>query len=301
MKLSDAVQKFSRYLSDVKRYSPHTLRAYLSDIRLFMSFLHKDGRNISLKDIDRYHIRSFLAETGKTTGKKSVQRKLAALRSFFRYCITRGFLTSDPSAGVLSPKIGKDIPRVPSVDDVFAILETVEADGFLGARNRAILELLYSSGLRVSELCALNLEDVDMSSGWVRVLGKGGKERIVPVGGKALGALRDYLSERRTYFSKPGKRQAEPGALFLNRLGGRLTTRSVARMMDKVIAKIGMERRIHPHSLRHAFATHLLSGGADIRAIQELLGHASLSTTQKYTSVSLDNLLKIYDKSHPRA
>jgi integrase/recombinase XerC len=215
----------------------------------------------------------------------------------YRFWKRRGVVQSNPWIGVRAPKRPKHLPDFLPIDEMFLLLDAPDDKTALGVRDRAILELLYAGGFRVSELAGLDVNDVDRKQGQARVLGKGNKERIVPVGSKALAALTRWLETRPTMFPK-GK---VPTALFLNRLGGRLTVRSIARLIDKAVDKVALARHVHPHALRHTFATHLLEGGADLRDIQELLGHARLSTTQKYTHVTLTRLQEVYDRAHPRA
>jgi integrase/recombinase XerC len=248
--------------------------------------------------------------------KSSIARKLAAIRSFFKFAVREGLVQRNPARMVATPKLPKKIPSVLSAEDLNAFLDGVVArpaatsrrnrasskdiDSHLVKRDRAILEMLYASGLRVSELTGLNLADMDRKEQMLRVRGKGSKERIVPYGGKAEQALEAYVPIRETILRKAGSRGNQQ-AVFLNHLGSRLTPRSVARVVKKYVRLVNINWDLHPHSLRHAFATHLLADGADLRAIQELLGHSSLSTTQRYTHASIRQLLEVYDKSHPRA
>jgi integrase/recombinase XerC len=229
----------------------------------------------------------------KQNKKSTIGRKLAALRTFFRYLVREGVLRLNPGELVATPKQEKYLPRTLTVDESFALMEQGGGAGLLARRDRAIVETLYSCGLRVSELTGLNVGSVDLREGLVRVLGKGRKERIVPIGRKAREALEEYLAAR----GNP----ADEEPLFLNQRGGRLTPRSVERNLKVQLLKAGILKDATPHALRHSFATHLLDGGADLRAIQELLGHASLSTTQKYTQVSVDHLMHVYDQAHPRS
>jgi integrase/recombinase XerC len=238
-------------------------------------------------------LRRYLAELHKINQRTSIARKLSTLRTFFRYLVREGFLTCNPAEGLSTPKVSSYLPKTLSVDEAHALMERGYGSTLLDLRDRAIVELLYSSGLRVSELTGLDVGALDLREQLVRVLGKGRKERIVPVGRKAYEALVTYLEAR-------GMPDAED-PLFVNARGGRLTTRSVQRNLKFRLIKAGLIKDISPHALRHSFATHLLDGGADLRAIQELLGHASLSTTQKYTQVSVDQLMAVYDKAHPRS
>lgn len=284
------IDRFCNFLKVEKDISPHTLRAYTRDLGEFLLFTDK-----KVSDINNLDIRDFLASLHhKKLKKSSISRKLATIRSFFKYLYREGSVTKNPAKFVSSPKVQKVLPRFLTVDEAFALMNSPKGDTFLATRDRAILELLYSSGLRVSELTSLNINDFDLKGSIVRVKGKGKKERIVPVGSKALESVKDYLPERILLKKKSL-------ALFLNNRGGRLTQRSVRRIVDKYSRMIALESRLSPHTLRHTFATHLLNSGADLRAIQELLGHSSLSTTQKYTHVDIARLMEVYDKAHPMA
>ncbi len=278
--------------------SPHTLRAYMKDLESFRGFLaERLGKEPLLEDISPELVRMYLARRARERQRSTVARELTSLKSFSRFLAREGVAAPEGMLEIPAPKVKQRLPQILSVEEVLELIRTPDYRTALGVRNRAILELLYSSGLRVSELVGLNLMDVRWDLGVVRVSGKGGKERIVPVGDPALEALRVYVERR----SELARRILEPEALFLNPRGGRLTARSVARMLDRYITRCSMRRGVSPHSLRHTFATHLLDGGADLRAIQEMLGHSSLSTTQRYTRVSMMRLMEIYDKVHPRA
>jgi integrase/recombinase XerC len=292
--LSQQIRIFSGYLETERNVSPHTLAAYRSDLSQWQAFvLAEKGDNVSARDVDHLLLRRYLASLSKTAKKSSIGRKLAAIRSFFRYLLRRGIISKNPAELIATPKKEQRLPFHLDIDQTTSLMEAPDQEQKHGLRDRAILELLYSSGLRVSELTGLNIGEVDLSAGMVRVTGKGGKERIVPVGGRALEALAAYLEERS---------DTQHGApLFLNSRGQRINRRSVARIVDAHVLRIAAFKRISPHTLRHTFATHMLEGGADLRAIQELLGHASLSTTQKYTHVSIDRLMEVYDKAHPKA
>ncbi len=292
--LAQQIITFSTYLETERNFSPHTLAAYRSDLAQWLSFVHADkGDCVSAQDIDHLLLRRYLAGLSKTTKKSSIGRKLAAIRSFFRFLLRRGTITKNPAELIATPKKEQRLPFHLDIDQTTSLMEAPENDHQNARRDRAILELLYSSGLRVSELTGLNIGELDLSGGMVRVMGKGGKERIVPVGSRALEALQEYLDQRSDAVAE--------SALFLNTRGDRINRRSVARIVDAHVQKIAAFKRISPHTLRHTFATHLLEGGADLRVIQELLGHASLSTTQKYTHVSIDRLMEVYDKAHPKA
>jgi len=277
----------------------------LEEFRDFLRQFEKDNSPLlseEVKKIDKMVLRRYLSFLHRKNRKSSVSRKLSTLRSFFKYLIKEGIVSSNPAKNVSTPKVEKPLPSTLSVDEVFRLIdspketESKKRSEFSKKgiqRDIAILELLYSSGLRVSELVGLNISQLDLDLGLVRVMGKGRKERIVPVGKKACEALKDYLKER-------GKINGE-GPLFINKMGQRLSSRSVGRLVKRYSLISGIFRKVTPHSLRHSFATHLLDGGADIREIQEMLGHSSLSTTQRYIHISLGKLMEVYDKAHPRS
>lgn len=292
--LAHHIELFAAYLETERNVSPHTLAAYRSDLAQLLAFVTREkGENASAQDVDHLLLRRYLAGLAKNAKKSSIGRKLAAIRSFFRFLLRRGIVAKNPAELIATPKKEQRLPFHLDIDQATSLMEAPEDEQKHVLRDRAILELLYSSGLRVSELTGLNIGELDLAGGMVRVTGKGGKERIVPAGSRALAAVRDYLDERGS--------SAAHSALFLNTRGGRINRRSVARIIDAHVMRIAAFKRISPHTLRHTFATHMLEGGADLRAIQELLGHASLSTTQKYTHVSIDRLMEVYDKAHPKA
>ena len=317
--MKSAMGQFLNYLRSVRNASPHTLRSYENDLSQFLAFLTPPGTEPPpLRDITHLLIREFVAHLhDHNLEKSSIARKLAAIRSFFKFAVREGLVIRNPARLVATPKLPKRIPSVLSAEDMNIFLDGVVAapaaasgrrkrpgapdeNRLLVKRDRAILELLYASGLRVSELTGLNLADMDRKELMLRVRGKGNKERIVPYGGKAEQALEAYGPVREDYLRKAGRR-GDPQAVFLNHLGTRLTPRSVGRIVKKYVRLINVNWDLHPHSMRHAFATHLLADGADLRAIQELLGHSSLSTTQRYTHASIRQLMEVYDKAHPRA
>jgi len=292
--MQQEIATFIQYLKAERNASPHTLEAYNRDLQQFATFISEEfGPAFQIHKITHLHIRRYLAVIHKELSKSSIGRKLAAIRSLFRFLLRRGLLEKNPAELVSSPKREKKLPFHLDIDEVIALIEAPAAIAPLSIRDRAILETLYSSGLRVSELTGMNIGGADLLAGSVRVLGKGGKERIVPLGSKAAKALDEYLEMR-------GNRGLN-APLFMNSRGGRLTRRSVARIVDRYMMHLETMKKASPHTLRHTFATHLLEGGADLRSIQEMLGHASLSTTQKYTHVSIDRLLEVYDKAHPKA
>jgi len=298
-----ALQDFLRYLRVEKNYSGHTLRNYQSDLRQFIDFLGERSERqgstdrMDPKQVSHLDVRAYLASLYRRNAKSSVARKLSAIRSFYTYLLRQGEIKQNPADLVSSPKMGKAIPDFLQVDETFQLMHGPDGDSVLGSRDRAILEVLYSCGLRVSELTALNLESVELELGIIRVIGKGNRERIVPVGSKAGEALSDYMQRRGEMLGMV----MEHGALFLNNRGGRLSSRSVARLLKKHLQRCNIGRPLSPHGLRHSFATHLLDAGADLRAVQEMLGHVSLSTTQRYTHLSIDKLMSEYDKAHPRS
>jgi integrase/recombinase XerC len=283
-------EEFLIFLRSEQNVSPHTLRSYTRDLTDFLKFIDKKP-----KDIDNLDIRSFLASLHHSRLKKSsISRKLASIRSFFKFLHREGYVKKNPAKLVSSPKLPKELPRFLSIDEVFYLMESPQGDSFKPSRDKAILELLYSSGLRVSELTSLDMSDLDIKESLIRAKGKGRKERILPIGQKAMEALQNYLPERMSLKRKTA-------ALFLNARGGRLTQRSVRRILLYYSRMINLDGDLSPHTLRHTFATHLLHEGADLRSIQELLGHSSLSTTQRYTHVDISYLTEVYDKAHPLA
>ena len=306
MNMKQAMADFEAHLAVERNLSPHTRKNYLVDLKQFRDFLEREdpsgaGGENGISRIDHLVIRSFMGSLYRKKLKKvTIGRKVAALRSFFGYLLREGKISANPADLVQSPRAEKYIPAFLSVDDTMAILSADFGRGFQALRNRAIVELFYSAGIRLGELTGLNLEDVDYGQGLMRIRGKGRKERIVPVGRPALGALREYLEKRAEVCSRCAERGGE-NAVFVGGGGRRLTTRTVQRIVDRAVFMSGINRKISPHALRHSFATHLMDAGADLRSIQELLGHESLSTTQKYTSVSVSRLMEVYDKAHPKA
>jgi integrase/recombinase XerC len=305
--MQEYIDRFRDHLKYERNVSEHTLRNYLSDLEQFYDTLcpvDADGnrRHIDIRQIDHITIREYMAKLYSEKRKKtSIARKLATLRTFFKFLCREQIVELNPARLVSSPRLEKKLPKVMSVDDVIRFIETPDLETVLGKRDRAILELLYATGMRVSELVGLNIEDVDFRNDSIRVRGKGRKERIVPFGSKAKEAMQAYLGVRGELLIEASEEQRDPKIFFFNYQGTRITTRSVGRMIDKYVNECAMAHDISPHSLRHSVATHLLSAGADLRAIQELLGHARLSTTQIYTQVSMEKLMEVYDKAHPKA
>ncbi len=296
--MDEAVRAFLTYLNVERGASPHTLRNYELDLRQFLEFL-KTSRSGTLPgpaDVDSFAVRSFLAARASHGDTKATRsRKLATLRSLFKYLAREGIVTRSPAAAVAALKKDQKLPRVLTADDANRLMDDRAPAQPRSARDQAILETLYSTGARVAELVGLTVEDVDLQEGIATVMGKGRKERIVPLGEKAVEALGEYLNSLGPHTGHG------PAPLFRNSRGGRLTARSVERIVVKYCRALPNFPTISPHALRHSFATHLLDGGADLRAIQELLGHTSLSTTQRYTHVAIDRLMETYDKAHPRA
>lgn len=288
------ITKFLRYLELEKEASPHTLRNYLQDLMLFKQFL--EDRKKKLDEIKHTDVRMFLVYLRQRgEAKRTSARRLSCLRSFFKFLLREGFIKTNPIIALSSPKVEKKLPEFLSIEEALELVETAQGNDFLTVRDRAILETFYSTGIRISELVALNVEDIDFINGIIKVFGKGKKERLVPIGDKALRAIKFWLDKRilKGYGSK--------SALFLNKKGTRITERSVERIIKKYALKAGLYKNISAHTLRHSFATHLLERGADLRSVQELLGHANLTTTQIYTHLTAERLKKVYEQTHPRA
>jgi len=284
------IEKFIRYLDIEKNYSRHTILNYKLDLEHFKNFLGE----LSLEKVDYLILRKYLAALKeKNLKSRSVSRRLSALRSFFKFLIREGLLKNNPVASLSSPKQDKPLPLFLTEEEVTKLIEAAQPKDERGLRDRAVMETFYSTGIRVSELVGLNIEDIDFIGGVAKVMGKGKKERIVPIGDIALSTIRAYLERR--------KKHIEAQALFLNKSGRRITDRGVRNIIDKYIRMAGIKQGVSPHTLRHSFATHLLDRGADLRSVQELLGHVNLSTTQIYTHLTTEKLKKVYDKAHPRA
>lgn len=302
--LSEHLAQFLQHLKYERNLSPHTLRNYASDLEQFKQhmFAVEKRDDLPVETIDRLTIREWMASLHADHKKTSVARKLASLRTFFQFLIREGKLETNPAKMVATPKIERKLPNHLTIEHAVRFIETPDVNTDLGCRDRAILEFLYATGIRVGELVGINISDVDLREKMVRVMGKRKKQRIVPFGQPAADALVRYLEEARTRFLENCPiTQRDVNALFLNYQGTRITTRSVGRMVDKYIKLCADIHDISPHSLRHTFATHLLDSGADLRDIQELLGHARLSTTQIYTQVSMEKMIEVYDKAHPKA
>lgn len=290
------IEAFIDHLQFERNASHHTLDAYRRNLLQFHSHMQETG--VSFSQIDNVAIRSFLAVLYRKQEKKStIARKLAALRSFFQFCVQKKWLKDNPAKVVATPRQDKHVPSFLSEEEMAGLLDVPDSRRPLDLRDKALLELLYATGLRVSELVGLDLEDINFEERLLRVRGKGKKERLVPYGRTAEDGLRAYFLVRSSF----SQGRIDEAAVFLNYRGQRLSTRSVQRIVRSAIQQTALKRQISPHSLRHSFASHLLSRGADLRSIQELLGHASLATTQKYTHLDLKHLLDVYKKSHPRS
>jgi len=299
--VEQAIEAFLEHLRSEKRASPHTVDSYGRDLRSLVAFLaEKRGRAPKLGDVDVYGLRGWLGSLARTLAPSSVARHVAAVRTFFKHARRARLVDVDPTELLASPKVRRPLPTLVSASAAGEIVETPDETTATGLRDRAVLELLYGCGLRVSEACRLDLGDVDLRERQVRVLGKGRKERVVPLGDKAAEAVEAYLAARDAVV-RPGYVIREPRALFYSALGKRLSPRTVQAFTKKNGALGAGRADLHPHALRHACATHMLDGGADLRSIQEILGHSSLSTTQRYTHVSIDHLVRVYDAAHPLA
>ena len=295
--MQEVLNRYVSYLEVEKNASPYTVRNYSSDLIDFLNFLRDKGVN-SLKEVDRHILRDYLSRlTDKGIVKASLARKLSAIRSFYRYLMREGILSQNPLEGTSSPKQDKRLPSFLTIEEVKRLLSAPDLSTPQGLRNRALIELIYASGLRVSELAKLNLEQLDLDSREIRVWGKGSKERVALMGKPAASALASYLKEGRPKLLG----QKKSSALFINRQGERLIERRVQKIIEECAKGAGIGKRVYPHLLRHSFATHLLDGGADLRVVQELLGHSSLSSTQVYTHVTRSQAKKIYLKAHPMA
>jgi integrase/recombinase XerC len=290
-----AVADFLRYLRE-RNASPHTIKAYSDDLENFAAYAGSRGS----KDIDHIAIRGFLSQLyGKGLSKTSVARALAAVRSLYRWLAQEGVVEQNPAKLVATPKLPKKLPRVPTIEEMNAVLDgPMPESAAFPERDRLMLELLYGCGIRNSELMGINLDDIRLSAEAVLIRGKGKKERYVPFGESAKNALAAYLPARQATLAETRKNTP---ALLINQRGGRLTTRSVGRIIKKIAVAKGLSPDVHPHTLRHAFGAHMLEEGADLRAIQELLGHERLATTQRYTQLSMKHVLEVYDRTHPRA
>lgn len=297
--MKDYIEQFLKYLEMERNYSKNTLASYQADLLDFKEFIaNTKGSLQSLGEIDHLMIRSYLANLqDRNLARSTVLRRLSSLRSFFKYLCRRGYLEVEPTAALASPKVQRKLPDFLEIPEVDALLSMPDTSNIIGVRDQAIMELLYSTGMRVSELLQLDLTDLDCQNALVKVRGKGKKERILPIGRIAINVLGDYLAKRHELDGN------EPSqAIFLSERGNRIPdAKSIRRRIEKYAQSAGIKKKITPHTLRHTFATHLLNAGADLRSVQELLGHSSLSTTQIYTHVTADRLKRVYEKAHPRA
>lgn len=295
------LNEFIDTLNAEKGYSPHTCRAYRIDISEFIEFTAGEGISKKrdaekrflkqLGSIDKHSIRTYLAYLVKNKkSKRTISRKLSSLKAFFNYLVKSNRLTANPADMIPFPKLEKTIPRFLSIDDVFCLLDSIKTDTWFDKRNLAMFETFYSTGMRVSEIEGMDMDDIDFQNQMIRVLGKGSKERMVPVGKRALNTIKEYRMSLKEYYIP----------VFVNKAFSRLGSRSIRRILDQIVSACGLNVPVSPHTLRHSFATHMLDSGADLRGIQEILGHQSLSTTQIYTHVSMDRLMQVYDKAHPR-
>jgi len=307
LSIEHLIDVFSEYLSAEKGYAAITCRCYRHDLTEFAGLVFggggrdennpNTGDTCRVDDITGLCVRRYLGALHKKNKKSTIARKLSAVRSFFKYLVKHGIVYKNPLDQVMTPKQMQPIPVYLPVDDMFRLLDAIETDSLLGARNRAIFETMYSTGIRVSELSGMDVMDVDFSGRIIRVLGKGNKQRRIPIGQHAVDAISAY---RQRLAQETGIPMTDTGPLFLNKNRGRLSARSIGRILESLCRKIGMTTPVSPHGFRHSFATHLLDAGADLKVVQELLGHESLATTQKYTHVSIGKLMETYDKAHPR-
>lgn len=294
--MHETIESFLSYLSTQKNYSPHTIKSYQTDLEQYEEFLDSFGTDI-LK-VERGDIRMFLGELNRHGLKKtSIARKLATLKSFYRFLKRQHLIEKNPASLVSSPKTDKPLPKFLTLQEISKLFEVIQTDGVLGIRDRVIVELFYATGMRITELVSIRMKQLDLDNQIIRILGKGKKERIVPFGGPAKNWLRKYMKARRAFLTEKGNLAEEH--LFVNKDGKGITTRGVRGIVDRFLYLACDRHGLSPHALRHTFATHMLDNGADLRAIQELLGHASLSTTERYTHITHDRLLRIYRKAHP--
>ena len=296
----DYINKYLTHIEHDRNFSQQTLRAYRNDLHQYLSFLNAE-RCSGFGDVTRLLLRKFLAFQKKQAySKTTIARKFVSIRSFYKFLCREGVLECNPVESIRTPKLNRNLPEFMSINDTETLLNIPDLNTLLGIRDSAIMETLYSTGMRVSELAGIDVSDIDFPGGVVKVKGKGKKERLLPIGNHALKAIQTYMDKRN---SDPSLRiiSRNSKALFLNNRGGRLTERSVARMLEKYVKMAGMNTKISPHTFRHSFATHLLDRGADLRSVQELLGHANLSTTQIYTHITTERLKEVYNKAHPRA
>jgi integrase/recombinase XerC len=301
--LERQIDAFAQHLADERRSSARTVETYVRDLRSFREFVREEGLPLDARELDIVALRGFLSSLFRINQASTMKKKVSAIRSFFKFLLKRRLIDQNPASGLRSPKIAKSLPRFLTVDQAFRVVDAPPKEEKrakpLMVRDQALLETLYGTGVRVGELAGMNLEHCDFGTSSVRVLGKGGKERIVPLGKSSLEALEVYLPARRSLLVKA--KDGDPEALWLSRSGKRLGVRQVQNIVRRHGALGAGRSDLHPHAMRHSCATHLLDAGADLRSIQELLGHSSLSTTQRYTHVSVDRLMEVYDRAHPLA
>jgi len=291
MNIRQVAQEFYRYLDTEKGVLPNTKRAYMSDIEFFIDFIEKNRYKV----LDHHAIRAYIVSVYKNLKKSSLSRKISSIKVFFKFLKKKGYIHENTALIIKNPRIEQHLTKFYTIDEMFHFLDYLPREGWINIRNRAIFELMYSTGIRAQEALNINIDDVHMQGMWIKVKGKGGKERILPFGEKAKTALESYMD-----WIKQSGRYAPEGPLFINFRGKRLSYRGLLKIMKKHQLRAGLFKDLALHGISHSFATHLLDGGADLRSIQELLGHSRLSTTQKYTHVSMDKLMETYDKSHPR-
>ncbi len=291
MNIRQVAQEFYRYLDTEKGVLPNTKRAYRSDIEFFIDFIEKNRYKV----LDHHAIRAYIVSVYKNLKKSSLSRKISSIKVFFKFMKKKGYIYENTALIIKNPRIEKHLPKFYTIDEMFHFLDYLPREGWINIRNRAIFELMYSTGIRAQEALNINIDDVHMQGMWIKVKGKGGKERILPFGEKAKIALEHYMD----WIRQSGRYEPDR-PLFINFRGNRLSYRGLLKIMKKHQLRAGLFKDLALHGIRHSFATHMLDGGADLRSIQELLGHSRLSTTQKYTHVSMDKLMETYDKSHPR-
>lgn len=302
--LKKYIELYAFFLKNEKNYSNYTIVSYRNDLIQFFNYLklYRILKDDKIEYVDRSVMRKYIVYLKKSDySARSISRKISTVRSFFKFCLREGIIKVNPTINLITPKINKKLPYFLYLQEVNKLIETPLKNTIFGIRDRAILELLYGTGIRVGELVNLNICNIDLYEKTIIVFGKGSKERILPLGNPSIRAIQEYLTSRNLFEKKIFVNKNDLEALFLNRLGGRLTTRSIRRIIIKYMKMAGLNKKISPHVLRHSFATHLLGGGADLRSVQELLGHKSLSTTQIYTHITKERLKTIYKKSHPRA
>lgn len=288
------INQFEKYIASERYYSKNTVRAYLLDIGEFNSYLKSKDIKTELNELTDFEIRGYIGSLYRKNMKSTLERKLASLRTYFEFLKNENLININPAKLVPSPKKQNKLPEFLTVDEVFKIIDNYTFKGKLGLRDKAIIELLYSSGIRVGELVIISIKDFDFENMLLKVMGKGNKQRIVPIGSKAIDSICKFLEVRNLFNPKTDK-------LFINNRGYPITERTIGRIIKKISNEAGISKNISPHVFRHSFATHLLGSGADLRAIQDMLGHSSLSITQKYTHTSIEKIMEIYDQSHPRS